>query len=145
MKRVIVFLIFGLVIAGLFQTAYSQSDNLAKTIGVGNYTRDTLTASVDTAVIDCAQYGINYQRWVVQAYATTGTDTLKVAIQSADGQFWITTALTNTATGGTVTTIPLTTTPIECIVQSSDIRKIRLITDSDDASTVVFIVAGKRY
>jgi hypothetical protein len=143
LKRLIALLILGLVVASL---SFAQSNNLNKTIGTYEYySRDTLTASVDTEDISTGQAGIAFKRWVIQAYNPTGADTVNVYIKSRDGQFWMPVAVTNTATGATATAIPTTTVGIECIIQSSEVFNVRLVSTSNDASTTVFVVAGKSY
>jgi hypothetical protein len=141
MKRSILLFLF--IFTG---TLYSQSNNINKTISPGKtYARDTLTAAVDTADISTASAGENFQRWTIQVYTTTGTDTLSVFTKSRDNGFWIQRSLTSMAAGTVVTTIPVTTTPTEFIIIDSEVKFVRLITASDDESTTVFIIDGKRY
>jgi hypothetical protein len=86
MKRII-FIFTLLIVCVLMMNA--QSNNLSKSIGTGIYTRDTLTASVDTAIITTDQAGEIFQRFVLQAYTTAGVDTLSVYTMGRDNKFYI--------------------------------------------------------
>jgi hypothetical protein len=142
MKRVICLTIWLMILA--CSISLSQSNNLNKSIGTGTYTRDTLTASVDTAVVTTDQAGENFQRFVLQAYTTIGADTLSLYTKSRDNKFYIKRMLIDSA-GTKVATAIVGVIPQEWIINDSEIKYIELVSPSDDASTVVFIVAGKNY
>jgi hypothetical protein len=125
-------------------TVNAQSNNLNKSVASGDYfSRDTLTASVDTADIATGQAGVNYSRWVIQIYTTTGTDTINVYTKSNDGKYWIQRSLQDQIDNSITSNIIASTTAKEYTVLDSKISTIRLVSASDDASTTVFIVSAE--
>ena len=94
--------------------------------------KDTLSASRDTIDVLFSDYG-DKETFTFTAYTTTGTDTVLIYTKSLDGTIWVSKA-----------SFAITTTPVEYGIDDPEPTAIRVISTSNDASTTVFVLAGKK-
>ena len=143
MKRALFFLPLLMVLVASCEPVFAQD---VDTLSRGTFYQDTLAtaSSVDTiqAGFDVAilRNNVTY----IVAYTTTGTDTVKVFSQAANGLTWVRSLLTTSMVTPVEDSIMVvTTTPREWIIFGTLAPKYLLVTSDVSASTV-FIIGGKR-
>lgn len=134
MKNLIFVLLF------LSSVAYSQDRTGSPT---GNFYKDTLTASRDTIDVPVSAMKSSSKYFSVTMYNTVGVDTVEVYTLSKDATIWSKHAVVSLASDSTTTTAITSTTPVEFVILDTDPAKVRFVSLSNDASTTVFVFAGK--
>ncbi len=107
-----------------------------------SYFRDTLTTAIDTMDI-AFEFPERFDSFEIEALSSAA-DTISVYVQSADAAVWIKQAVIDLSTGGYVTTLNMATAWRAFEIIDPRPNKIRLISASDDGSTCIVIVSGKR-
>lgn len=138
MKKIILLTIWFV----FFAWSYGLAGDVDTIVTVNPYFLDTLTATIDT--IDVAF--MNPQRFscFTITVKSSANDTITVWTPSRDGSLWVQHALVDLSTNLDVASIPATTTQKEYLILDPQPQKIRVISLSDDSSTCIISVAGKK-
>lgn len=136
MKKVFLLILFLVSVKTFGQDVY-ETPNVP-------YYHDTLTVALDTMDVSFSDTkGIVYVS--VSCYTTTGTDTVYVYTQSMDGLIWAQQSVLDNVADTSAAFIIISTTPKEfTIINDSQPWKVRLVSTSNDGSTTVFTLNGKR-
>lgn len=136
MKKLLFLIAFPLI-------AFSQSNNVSTSFGNLSYVSQTLTASIDTMDVVPNSQSKGIYNFITVVANSTAVDTIQVWVLGNDGATWSQNSLIDLNGGTTVTTMILSTTQKEWIINNPQAKQIRLISTSNDASTSTVLVQGK--
>jgi hypothetical protein len=141
MKRILSLTIWLVFLAWSYSPA--QSNNVSETIEWKTFYRDTLTATLDTMDIKFLSPE-RFDTYSIVAYTTAGADTVTVCTKTNDDTTWVPCGLADMMDADDTVSIVIGTVAKEYELLTSQPNRIRLVSASNDASTTIFIVQGKK-
>ncbi len=112
------------------------------------YYHNTLTASNDTIDVSFSHLAAldknSITDYTISIYTSAGADTVKVYSLSADDLIWCQQSTWDLLADTTSQFIIVSTTPKEYLISDSAPNIVRIISTSNDASTTIFTIQGKK-